>query len=41
MFDMRKRESLENVFHNESISKFTDINVYLTSKFIYVSLLPR
>ena len=35
MFDMQKRESLENVFHNENILKFTDINVHLTSKFMF------
>ena len=35
MFDMQKRESLENVFHNENILKFTDINVHLTSKLMF------
>ena len=35
MFNMQQRESLENVFHNENILKFTDINVYLTSKFMF------
>ena len=35
MFNMLKRESLENVFHNENILKFTDISVYLTSKFMF------
>ena len=35
MFDMQKKESLENVFHNENILKFTDINVYLTSIFMF------
>ena len=35
MFNMQKKESLENVFHNENILKFTDINVYLTSKFMF------
>ena len=35
MFNMQKRESLENVFHNENILKFTDINDYLTSKSMF------
>ena len=35
MFNMQQRESLENVFHNENILKFTDINIYLTSKFMF------
>ena len=35
MFNMQQRESLENVFHNKNILKFTDINVYLTSKFMF------
>ena len=32
---MKKRESLENVFHKEHILKFTDINLYLLCKFMF------
>ena len=35
MFNMRKRESLEKVFHKENILKFTDINLYLICKFMF------
>ena len=35
VFNIQKRESLENVFHNENILKFTYISVYLTSIFMF------
>ena len=35
MFNMKKRESLEKVFHKENILKFTDINLYLICKFMF------
>ena len=35
MFNMKKRESLDSVFHKQNILKLTEINLYLISRFMF------